>query len=124
MGGGVSGVEMALWDLAGKAFNVPVWAMLGGRYREKIRLYSYIPNSGEKPLAEMDINQFKADVKHRIEEQGFTWLKMHPGIEKISKIAGTTVNSKYIPGFNDPVPSSKAQGYLGYQNTRHALTAV
>jgi L-alanine-DL-glutamate epimerase-like enolase superfamily enzyme len=124
MGGGVSGVEMALWDLAGKAFNVPVWAMLGGRYREKIRLYSYIPNSGEKPLTEMDINQFKADVKHRIEEQGFTWLKMHPGIEKISKIAGTTVNSKYIPGFNDPVPSSKAQGYLGYQNTRHALTAV
>jgi len=47
MGGGVCGVEMALWDLAGKAFNAPVWAMLGGRYREKLRLYSYIPNSGE-----------------------------------------------------------------------------
>jgi hypothetical protein len=42
-GGGVSGVEMALWDLAGKAFNVPVWMMLGGRYRDKVRLYSYIP---------------------------------------------------------------------------------
>ena len=42
MGGGVCGVEMALWDLAGKAFNAPVWALLGGRYREKIRLYSYI----------------------------------------------------------------------------------
>ena len=41
--GGVCGVEMALWDLAGKAFNAPVWAMLGGRYREKVRLYSYVP---------------------------------------------------------------------------------
>ena len=34
-GGGVSGVEMALWDLAGKAFGVPVYQMLGGRHREQ-----------------------------------------------------------------------------------------
>lgn len=124
MGGGVSGVEMALWDLAGKAFNAPVWALLGGRYREKVRLYSYIPNSGEATLAKMDISQFKADVKHRIEEQGFTWLKCHPGIEKISNIPGTTVNTKFIPGFNDNVGSSRSQSYLSYQNTRHAFTSI
>lgn len=124
MGGGVSGVEMALWDLAGKAFNVPVWALLGGRYREKIRLYSYVPDSGEAPLATMDINKFKSDVKHRIEEQGFTWLKCHPGIEKISKIPGTTVNTKFLPGFNDNVSSSRSQSYLSYQNTRHAFTSI
>ena len=34
-GGGVSAVEMALWDLAGKAFGVPCWMLLGGRYRRK-----------------------------------------------------------------------------------------
>ena len=39
-GGGVSGVEMALWDLAGKAFDVPVYQMLGGRHRDRIRLYA------------------------------------------------------------------------------------
>ncbi len=39
-GGGVSGVEMALWDLAGKAYGVPVFQMLGGAYRKKIRLYT------------------------------------------------------------------------------------
>ena len=124
MGGGVCGVEMALWDLAGKAFNAPVWAMLGGKYREKIRLYSYIPNSGEAPLATMDINKFKADVKHRMEEQGFTWLKCHPGIEKISHIPGTTVNTKFIPGFDDKVTPSRSQNYLSYQNTRHAFTGI
>ncbi|MEP6724357.1 MAG: mandelate racemase/muconate lactonizing enzyme family protein, partial [Bacteroidota bacterium] len=124
MGGGVCGVEMALWDLAGKAFNAPVWAMLGGKYREKIRLYSYIPNSGELPLAEMDMTAFKEDVKHRMQVQGFTWLKMHPGIEKISKIPGATVNTKFIPGFNEKVASSPSQNYLSYQNTRHAFTGV
>jgi len=37
-GGGVSGVEMALWDLAGKAYGVPVYQMLGGKFRERIRV--------------------------------------------------------------------------------------
>ena len=124
MGGGVSGVEMALWDLAGKAFNAPVWALLGGKYREKVRLYSYIPNSGGVPLAQMDLSKFKEDVKHRMEVQGFTWLKCHPGIEKISNIPGTTVNTKYIPGFNEKVKPSLSQNYLAYQNTKHAFTSI
>src|SRR5690606_23054661 len=38
-GGGVSGVEMALWDLAGKAYNVPVYMLLGGKYRDRVRVY-------------------------------------------------------------------------------------
>lgn len=56
MAGGVCGVEMALWDLAGKAYQVPAWALLGGKYRDKIRLYSYIPNSGEGALANIDLD--------------------------------------------------------------------
>ena len=39
-GGGVCGIEMALWDLAGKAYNVPVYQMLGGKFRDRIRCYA------------------------------------------------------------------------------------
>ena len=39
-GGGVSGIEVALWDLAGKAYGIPVYQMLGGKFRSRIRCYA------------------------------------------------------------------------------------
>src|SRR5215208_5403671 len=43
-GGGVSGVEMALMDLAGKAYGVPAYALIGGRFRDEIRCYADTPS--------------------------------------------------------------------------------
>src|SRR5512133_3575972 len=37
--GGVCAVEVAMWDLAGKAYGVPVYQMLGGKFRDQVRLY-------------------------------------------------------------------------------------
>src|SRR3979411_1566171 len=42
-GGGVCAVEMALWDLCGKAYNVPAYQLLGGKYRDTVRLYEDKP---------------------------------------------------------------------------------
>lgn len=39
LGGGVSGIEMALWDIKGKHLGVPVYELLGGAYRKEIRVY-------------------------------------------------------------------------------------
>lgn len=77
-GGGVSGVEMALWDLAGKAYGVPVYQMLGGRYRDRIRLYADTPDGQVTGL------------KKRI-EQGFTFLKYDCGIQTIRNVPGALV---------------------------------
>ncbi len=80
-GGGVSGVEMALWDLAGKAYGVPVYQMLGGRFRDRIRCYADTPQSP-------DPREFGRRMKGRI-DMGFTWLKMDLGIQLVEKTPGT-----------------------------------
>ena len=43
-GGGVCGVEMALMDLAGKAYGVPAYMLAGGKFRDRIRMYCDTPN--------------------------------------------------------------------------------
>ena len=78
--GGVCGVEMALWDLAGKAYNVPVYQMLGGKFRDNIRIYC---DTTESP----DPKIFGQRLKARM-EQGFTWLKMDLGVEMVAKVPG------------------------------------
>src|SRR3954451_21092788 len=50
-GGGVSGIEIALWDLVGKVYGVPCYQFLGGKYRDKVRLYADTPAPAEATLA-------------------------------------------------------------------------
>ncbi|MFP5248979.1 MAG: mandelate racemase/muconate lactonizing enzyme family protein, partial [Acidobacteriota bacterium] len=45
--GGVCAVEMALWDIAGKVYNIPVYQMLGGKWRDRIRIYADTTESME-----------------------------------------------------------------------------
>ena len=73
-GGGVCGVEVALWDLAGKAYGVPVYQMLGGKYRDKIRVYCDTDVEGKHNGADMG-----RALKARM-DMGFTFLKMDLGL--------------------------------------------
>jgi len=43
----VSGIEAALWDLAGRALGLPVWQLLGGRYRDSVEVYADLHAGGE-----------------------------------------------------------------------------
>ncbi|HOX75342.1 MAG TPA: mandelate racemase/muconate lactonizing enzyme family protein, partial [Bacteroidales bacterium] len=113
-GGGVCAVEMALWDLTGKAYNVPAWQLLGGRYRDKIRMYADTPGADD-PV------KFAEVMKLRVQEQGFTWLKMDLGIHVVAKIPDAIVNSKFWDG---AVGQYDLRTYMGYGNTLHPFTQV
>ncbi len=42
--GAMTGIEMALWDIKGKALEVPVWNLLGGKMRDRVRIYAHAHN--------------------------------------------------------------------------------
>jgi len=73
-GGGVCAVEIACWDLAGKAYGVPVYQMLGGKFRDSIRCYCDTDVDGKHNGREMG-----TALKKRI-DKGFTFVKMDLGI--------------------------------------------
>jgi L-alanine-DL-glutamate epimerase-like enolase superfamily enzyme len=79
-GGGVCGVEMALWDLAGKAYNAPVYQLMGGKFRDSIRCYADTTESH-------DPNVYGTRLKARRDE-GFTWLKMDLGVDLVQDVPG------------------------------------
>lgn len=82
-GGGVSGIEIALWDLAGKAWNVPLWQMLGGKFRDKVRVYGDTDVDGKHSGRDMGLA-----LKKRM-DLGFTLLKMDLGIGLLMDVPGT-----------------------------------
>ena len=72
-GGGVlmsaiSGIDQALWDIKGKVFNAPVYQLLGGACRDKVRVYSWV--GGDRPH---DVAQAAKQKK----DEGFTAVKMN-----------------------------------------------
>lgn len=74
----ISGVDQALWDLRGRALGVPVSDLLGGRVRDRIRVYAWI--GGDRP------SDVAAAARAR-REQGFDAVKMN-GTEDLDWFAG------------------------------------
>ncbi len=80
--GGVVAVEEALWDITGKVYGVPIYQMLGGKFRDKVRIYADTTESDDPKV-------YAQRMKTRKEEMGLTWLKMDLGIEMVAKTPNT-----------------------------------
>jgi galactonate dehydratase len=65
----VSAIDIALWDLKGKSLDVPIYELLGGAVRDRIRLHMLLPGNGTDQL----VVQAKAAVA-----DGFTAIKLDP----------------------------------------------
>ena len=79
--GGVCGIEMAMMDLAGKAWGVPCWQMLGGKFRDRVRLYA--------DTTERDTPKEQGEMLKARMDRGITFLKQDFGIGLLQKVPGT-----------------------------------
>lgn len=93
--GAFAGLEIACWDILGKARERPVWALIGGRMNERIRAYTYI-----YPLAHQDVDAFWTSPELAAEaaldcvDRGFTAIKFDP--------AGPyTIRGGHMPAMSD-----------------------
>jgi galactonate dehydratase len=68
----IAGIDQALWDIKGKSLGVPVYDLLGGKVRDRIRVYSWI--GGDRP------GETAAQAKERA-ARGFTAIKMNASEE-------------------------------------------
>ena len=100
-GGGVCGIEMALMDLAGKAYGVPCYQLAGGKFRDKIRCYSDTPSL-------KDPEAMGNKLQERI-DRGFTFLKMDIGVGLLRGTPGTL---------------SAPDGNLDTHNLMHPFTGI
>ncbi|MEO5889064.1 MAG: galactonate dehydratase [Ferruginibacter sp.] len=64
----LSGIDQALWDIKGKFFNAPIYQLMGGKARDKVKVYSWI--GGDRPT---DV----AREAKNVVDNGFTALKMN-----------------------------------------------
>src|SRR4051812_21482104 len=79
IGSAISGIEQAMWDILGKALNVPVYELLGGRVRDRVRLYANGPR-GNTP-------EEVTESCVKIVEAGWGALKLCP-FERVTGVAG------------------------------------
>ncbi|MBM3239432.1 mandelate racemase/muconate lactonizing enzyme family protein [Candidatus Poribacteria bacterium] len=93
-GGGVSGIEIALWDIIGKVYGVPCYQFLGGKYRDRIRLYADTPAPAERTP-----EGYAERVLER-KKMGLTFIKFDVGIHVLrgyveGGVVGTPTRYEY-----------------------------
>jgi L-alanine-DL-glutamate epimerase-like enolase superfamily enzyme len=95
----ISGVDIALWDLMGKATGKPVFKLLGGRTKEKIPCYA-------SKLYRTDLGEMQKEAASYL-EQGFKAFKMRFGYGPRDGVAGVRENLKSVEAIREVV---------GYEN--------
>lgn len=77
--GAFSGLEMASWDILGKARDRPVWALIGGRMNDRLRAYSYLyPMDHHDPRAFWTSPDMAAEAAAALADDGWTAVKFDP----------------------------------------------
>ncbi|MGD0804667.1 MAG: mandelate racemase/muconate lactonizing enzyme family protein [Candidatus Bathyarchaeia archaeon] len=97
--GGISAIEMALWDIIGKVYEVPVYQFLGGKYRDKIRIYA------DTPAPVDPTPQCFAERALQRKRAGLTFIKFDMGIDVLQE-------ARITDSLTDNRPTEKGIAYM------------
>ncbi|MGH9665542.1 MAG: mandelate racemase/muconate lactonizing enzyme family protein, partial [Bryobacteraceae bacterium] len=118
-GSAVSAIEIALWDIAGQVAGVPVYKLLGGKIRDRVRIY----NGGFRPPMTGQMPQDYAENVQKMKEakEGFTLIKMAVGFHNPAMMGA-------IPGmwYDEPrqgAPHSN-RGLMTERGLKHVISCV
>jgi L-alanine-DL-glutamate epimerase-like enolase superfamily enzyme len=106
----ISGVDIALWDVMGKATGQPVYNLLGGRTRERIRAYA------SRLYPQEDLDRLTEEARRYVAE-GFTAVKMRFGYGPKDGRAGMRKNRKLVQTVREAVGQDvevMADAYMGW----------
>ena len=95
----ISAIDIAIWDIMGKATNQPVFKLLGGRTKEKIPCYA-------SKLYRTDLEEMQKEAQSYL-DQGFTMMKMRFGYGPRDGVKGVTENLKSVEAVRE---------VIGYEN--------
>jgi L-alanine-DL-glutamate epimerase-like enolase superfamily enzyme len=117
-GSAVSAIEMALWDIAGKAAGVPVYKLLGGKIRDKVRVYN---GAVRFPMDGVEPQHFAENMaKMKEAKEGFTLIKQ--GISFHSAMAREVPN--YFYGEIGGGGRHPNRGLLTERGLKHTVACV
>jgi L-alanine-DL-glutamate epimerase-like enolase superfamily enzyme len=118
-GAAVSAIEIALWDIAGQVAGVPVYKLLGGKIRDRVRIY----NGGFRPTMTGQMPQDYAENVQKMKEakEGFTLIKMAVGFHSAGMM-GAIPNMWY----DEPRKgaSHPDRGVMTERGLKHVITCV
>jgi L-alanine-DL-glutamate epimerase-like enolase superfamily enzyme len=119
-GSAVSAVEMALWDIAGKAAGVPVYKLLGGKVRDKVRIY----NGAVRTTMTSNSPEAYAENTQKMKEakEGFTIVKQ--GIAFHSQMPNTVPNFFYGDPESKRSHGQLVRGMLTERGLKHIVACV
>lgn len=119
-GAAVSAIEMALWDIAGKACGLPVHKLLGGKVRDQVRVYNggvRVPMAGSSPA------DYAADVAaQKSAAEGFSIIKQ--GIGFHSAMPSQVVNFTYGEYYTYDSGPHPNRGPLTERALKHMIACV
>jgi galactonate dehydratase len=72
----ISGIEHALWDILGKSVGLPVWRLLGGKVRDKVKLYTHLGLGDMSAVYESFDTDAVVEKAHAVLAKGFRALKI------------------------------------------------